>query len=211
MAPHEIIMLLLVAASVIFWPLTWFVQGLSGFAVVPPLIFILVFIAIFLQAVFPFGKGRNEAMMEGWNRLKECMEINEKFGMIKGEKTVFPLTPCIIVERASFSYKSFPRDVIITNRRIVLGFYLSLLFFKQKETFGTMNIWYIKPKSVPLGEGLGALSGMGERTVKKISSAKDDYGPFITVDLETMPASSFKIYHPNAKEICALFSDTPGR
>ncbi|MEM2137566.1 MAG: hypothetical protein QW568_00575 [Candidatus Anstonellaceae archaeon] len=155
-------------------------------------------------------KSRRDFSLWQWTFWRKFITIDQNFKMIKSERIVVPLTPCLVRSSVwfltSISVGEGPKDIIITNRRIVMPF----LIFGVKEVFGEFNLWHPEIGKVP--ETPSRTWGIrqflkGDVPIKKISLGVEG-----ALEIE-VAGSGFKakylIYHPRAAEIYRIFSNKP--
>lgn len=91
---------------------------------------------------------------------------------------------------------------MVTNRRILHGF----LLLNIKETFGHRNFWHREMKEIPSA----AFNMLGANIrIEKIEYDKDErMGPYVRVKLAYFIPTTFTIYHPQARRIYEIFSQS---
>jgi hypothetical protein len=180
----------------------------DSFACLGAIFVVMMLCTVLLMAMNLYSAARSggfrKAMEESWKKSKSVMDVDPSLELGPGERIVFPATQCYIKESGGVSYGEYPRDVIVTNRRIVPGFYTSILIFEQKETFGQMNFWHPKIGQIPKTSVLDALGA--NTVIKTISCGSDKDGDYVDLQLDYAIPNSFRIYHPEAKRIFGLFS-----
>ena len=186
----------------------------------PSFIVVFVVTALNMATFFLFFRGKDERriMLEGWESMKKgnlftlgkAMEINDSFEKIPGENIVFPLTPCFYSAVQALSFTKTVRDVIVTDKRILIGFHTSIPLL-QKETFGNANLWRSDVPEIPkMSSSIAKILG-GDSKISKISYEERKEGAetagFLKVSVSSGALwADIDIYHPKAKEICGLFS-----
>lgn len=148
-------------------------------------------------------KSRKELQLYNYEWQKKHFEtkIHPKFDLVKGEQIIFPMEKCHIIGKTATSYSEYPREVIVTNKRILVG----LRVFGLRVVFGKSNFWHKDAKDIPSvpTEILG-----GNAKIKKIEYGKDENGEYVNIIPEKYSAigARIKIYHPKAKKIFEIFS-----
>jgi hypothetical protein len=125
--------------------------------------FVILFIIsllVFVYEKYLFAKSSRKDLMEfliySFQISKKWVKIYDKFDMLEGEKIIFPSTPGYFwqfeesfKDKSSWGYKSGSvLDVIVTNRRImvgrILGISLSRFGFTvfTDEVFNKENYWH---------------------------------------------------------------------
>jgi len=117
---------------------------------------------------------------------------------------VFPLTPCYLEVRTPVTRKYYPRDVIITNKRILIGFLTNFLI-SRKESFGQFNLWSPDAEKNPLMEAPSTLLG-GNSRIGKISSGTSEGEDFLEINIDYAIPTSIRLFHPKSKDIVKLFN-----
>jgi len=139
------------------------------------------------------------AFHRDWSKL----QVDPSFELVKGEKVIFPMTTCYVRMKSAYTWKYYARDVIVTNKRILLGFLTSLLLV-NKETFGQANFWSPGLKKVPISSPMTGFLG-GNSRIREISYGSEDGIPFLRFEVDYPLPNSITIYHPRSAEIYALF------
>tara|TARA_Y100000310_G_scaffold337781_1_gene425767 strand:- start:1266 stop:1796 length:531 start_codon:yes stop_codon:yes gene_type:complete len=155
-----------------------------------------------------FKKWTKSFNLMWWNflRKKSIIRVNSKFKLIPNEKIIIPMFSCYIVGKSPLSYNYFPRDVIVTNKRILIGFYT----WPFLESFGNVNLWYesVKsPKSKKINKKVIRWMG-GDSHIKKIYLNNDKkMGSNIKIELDYAKGIfSLTVYTKNAKKIYEIIS-----
>lgn len=188
------------------------------------ILFALFFLNLLLYILLFIGRpdGRRLALdswewLKHWNwfGLTKGMKIDTGFQMIPEEKIIFKSIPCFLRLRSGLSFSTTARDVIITNKRILIGFHISI-FWYQKESFGEMNLWRSNLANIPtvaFTSSLGSLTnflGGNSRINDMAYVEKHEKGGVIGIlklRLSSgMLKSNVELYHPNAQEIFKVFS-----
>ncbi|MCX6777957.1 MAG: hypothetical protein NT157_03655 [Candidatus Micrarchaeota archaeon] len=174
---------------------------------------ILVFSGIMLLYFFVlyFWPGLMRRLSErNWEARKEGallglkLKVEPEFEKVEGERVLIPLCFCVIrmFGLASMSYE--PRDVAVTNKRILIGF----VAFGVRESFGDANLWHPSITNPPKVESkyraISLLLGRDLR-IDSIILGKDRESVKIIAFYKFLPAL-FEIYHPRAREIYEIFS-----
>lgn len=176
-----------------------------GFIVFKNLILFYVVVGLYiLYAIFLSIRVllNPKSLSDEFTSRKKFMKINTEFELIPEEKILFPITPVLIHKSRFLGYTMFSRDVIITNKRILIGVLNSVLF---EENFGEFNLWhknYSISDSTPSAKELTNLLG-GNVNIKNITLDKDK--KYVEVQVEFIFDTKIKIYHPNASEIYGIF------
>ena len=179
----------------------------SGYGVWLAISGVSLFILLFIYLTFlrP-AKERRASWLEKWERNKRTgmVVVDENLKLVKGEKVVFGITPCY-VEAYLGGFSHFPRDIIVTDRRIAIGFTVAALP-PIKESFGKMNIWLSESLKENESGELGLLGGDSVASSMKIDVK--DGEKILNVGVKRGPLNaSYVIYHPKAEQIEQLFRD----
>jgi len=130
----------------------------------------------------------------GWYKVDTALE------MVPGEKITFPVSPAYIRMSRLAGYSAMPRDIIITNMRVAIGFD----YFGIKEVFGELNLWRPGLKAIPKTKKKYAdMAPFGDVAVKEAVLGKDGKSALVTV-LQMNMNIMMEIMHPKAKEIVEL-------
>lgn len=137
--------------------------------------------------------------------------------LLPNEKRLSKSNLCLIKGITPIGYSVFPRNVVVTNLRITLGFLNTLSFFskgKMEEKMGFMNLWNPSIKKIPdikndvynLKSNSGLMNFLGANTkIKDISYGTNSKGDFIIIRPVGFPVY-FKFNHPDAKLIYNSFN-----
>ena len=179
----------------------------SGYGVWLAILGISLFILLFIYLAFlrP-AKERRASWLEKWehNKRTGMVLVDENLKLVKGEKIVFGLTPCYI-EGYSVGFTHYPRDIIVTDRRIAIGFTVAALP-PIKESFGKMNIWFSERLKENESGELGLLGGDSVPSSVKINDKNGEKA--LDVEIKHGPLSVlYRIYHPKAAQIEELFQN----
>jgi hypothetical protein len=180
-----------------------------SFITIPFIASFSVFILYTLTYMFLVNIGdKNRGSLEFWALMRRFIKADDSFPLAPGERIVMPLTPCVI-QMSDLSWMT--RDVIVTNKRVLVGF----LFTPLLEIFGTRNYWFVG--DIPELESryplINLLSG-GDYSVSRIGAGSQNlvgdflelfYGVSLPLGAPPWP-SKVTIYHPRAKEIRDLFA-----
>jgi len=164
-------------------------------------LFILAFLAIVLANAHDyFTKGArtmwifDKTKQAGWYKVDTALE------MVPGEKITFPVSPAYIRMSGLAGYSAMPRDIIITNMRVAIGFD----YFGIKEVFGELNLWRPGLKAIPKTKKKYAdMAPFGDVAVKEAVLGKDGKSALVTVSQMNIKMQA-EIYHPKAREIVEL-------
>lgn len=140
-----------------------------------------------------------------WNKGAFGVEVDKEFELMKCEKIILPMTEAYVIGKSVASYSEYPREVIVTNMRILIGLYANLLFYRR-VTFGEFNFWHKDAKNIP--STAANLLGANEK-IKNIEYGRDkERGGYVKLVPGKFSAIgySFKIYHPQAKKVFDIFS-----
>jgi hypothetical protein len=191
--------------------------GISQLSICLPVVFILIVsaFAIHLATYFLISdRDRVEFAIQRWEKVKESgwNKTNPDFKLVKGEKIAIPLTAAVIKTKNITSFRIYPRDIIVTNKRILIGF----KWFGMKQTFDEMNLWHPgigdNPEyegRLPFGEQLGGNSKIWGVELKEVLDKKGPYDwDSVKLSLKYGPVPiSFTIYTPHAKRIHGIMSN----
>ena len=145
-------------------------------------------------------------MLKMWERKKILffkIKVESDFNKIDGEKIVIPMSPAVIYNQSPTSSGFFIRDIIVTNKRILIGFLVSFIFINT-EKFGNLNFWYDKQTDIKKDNLLKILGS--DSVIKEISYHQDKQrGDYIIIkpDFLKLPIY-YKIFHKDAKKIYDL-------
>ena len=165
-----------------------------------------MFLVIFLSST----NDRRELFSGGADIRKRVLGAKDSYVPLPGEKTIFPLTNCYYEATTALGVSLSANDFIVTNKRILRRAWdIVGVFGSESEKW----ISLIPPNSKD--------NLVDERTmqIKKIEycekqSGKDQKGnpitePFFKIEAQRIIGSgSWKVYHPDAKEIVKLFKDS---
>lgn len=168
------------------------------------ILFYIVFGLYILYAIFLSIRVllNPKSLSDEFTSRKKFMKINTEFELVPDEKILFPITQVLIYKTRFLGYTMFPRDVIITNKRILIGVLNSVLF---EENFGEFNLWhknYSISDSTPSTKELTNLLG-GNVNIKDIILDKNK--KYVEIQVEFIFDTKIKIHHPNASEIYKIF------
>ncbi len=192
-------------------------------------IFLIIgFILIFFFIIFWLTKGlRMKLGLRIFDKQKKGkflfkLNVDSNFEILQGENIIIPLTPCLYIHRSPINYAENIRDIIVTNKRILIGFYTSIPPYKKKlfqEIFGVLNFWHPKIQNIPLMEKnipfIGKLFRskiirrlmVGDFKIKDVFyelDSKRGPGVIMQILLWKIPIY-YSIYHPRAREIYDFF------
>lgn len=173
------------------------------------LFLILAVIIIFFSFIFSRPvKDSKEYWLEKWEYDKKIgkVKVDENLRVVEGEKVIIGLTPCYVEAYSIGGFRYYPRDIIVTDRRIAVGF-----FSLFNESFGKMNIWFSERlNGSESGELLGLLGGDSVASSMKIIDTNGKKN--LKAEVKHGPLNiTFMIYHPNAERIEKLFRDANGQ
>ena len=131
----------------------------------------------------------------GWYKVDPALEL------APGEKITCPMSAAYIRMSRFGGYSVMPRDIIITNMRVAMGFD----FFGIREVFGEMNLWQPSLKAIPKTKQRYAdiLGTFGNAVMKGAVLSKDGKAARITASQAGMD-TLIEIFHPKAREIAEL-------
>ena len=151
-------------------------------------------------------KPQRKSLVERWEQMKKDMvNVKPEFEMVKGEKIIVPLSPAYIRSFGLATLKYSARDLVVTNKRILIGFSNVIGF---KETFGEMNFWHPETTEIPkVKSEMGFLNDPlgGNTKINTIFLSKNGESVKIILYWGPLPFL-FEIYHPQAKKIYEIFS-----
>jgi len=140
----------------------------------------------------------------GWRKRYLRMEADPYFAAVPGEKTAAPMATCFIRVAGPGVRHEYARDVIVTDRRVLIGS-LPDVFVFQKETFGQVNLWRAGTASVPKNESpFGDLMMKGARIGEEAEGG--ERSEYVEVELEGMVPLTYSIYHPESRNVCGLLA-----
>jgi hypothetical protein len=172
----------------------------------PALIPLFVCLFLFMLAIFIFDFATNGAFsMWQFSKIKELgwYKVEPELKLVAGEEIVHPLSPAYLRMSAA-GYSFMPRDIIITNKRVAIGFNV----LGAKEVFGEMNLWRPSMAKIPSVEKkyTGILAFLGDGRVKEAKVGRNGKAALITVTQAGINIL-VEIFHPRAQEICKLLSE----
>jgi len=182
-------------------PYSQFYGALLAIAGIILFILILIYIA-FVRS----SKERKDFLLGEWSEFKKTghVKISGDLKLVKGEKVIFGITPCYI-EASSIGFSYFPRDIIMTDRRIAIGFTEAIFFLPIKESFGMMNIWYSEKLKENESGAMGAVLG-GDSVASMVKINEKDGEKILDVEVKFGPLNThYRIYHPYAAQIEELY------
>jgi hypothetical protein len=175
----------------------------------------IILFSFLLYYVWLRGSEKRLLMLTSWEDMKKQtlygilpkMQIDESFSLTENEKILFPLTPCFYSGRAPFSSNQTVRDVIVTNKRILLGFHTSFISI-NKESFGSANLWFSSTPNASAEDLLtksitSAVSNVKiEEFAYKEAKEGDEAVGFLRLTYKRGPVNvDMDLYHPKSKQI----------
>jgi hypothetical protein len=127
--------------------------------------------------------------------------VDSELELAPGEEITCSISPAFVRMTGLAGYSTMPRDIIITNRRVAVGFDV----LGAREVFGEMNLWQPSLKKIPKMKKKYSeiLSPLGEIMVKEAVMSKDGKAALITASQAGI-SILIEIFHPKAKEIVEL-------
>jgi hypothetical protein len=198
--------ILIVAAAILAIIMLFFDPAISLALFIVVLLCILLDVAILYPSIG--GRERRSFAVQKWVKGISAgvspLRIEPSFKTLDGEKQVFPLTPCYLEVRTPVTWKYYPRDVIITNKRILIGFLTNFLI-SRKESFGQFNLWGPDAEKNLLMEAPSTLLG-GNSRIGKISAGTSEGEDYLEINIDYAMPTSIKLFHPKSKDIAKLFN-----
>jgi hypothetical protein len=186
-----------------------FILHTSLFFSVFPICVILFFVSFGLTYLFP-QTDRVKLILELWESMKKIKmtKVILNYSLLPGEKVLFKLTPCYIETFSPMSFSFYPRDIIITNLRVLVGFTSSFLIM-QTETFQDFNLWKPSLKKAPKYKGflgpVGSVLG-GNMVLSKVSLGKHPkLGDYVNLQAKYVGNVEVHIFHPESKKVVTEF------
>jgi len=161
---------------------------------------VLVFIVL-ISVIRHFTQGADTMWM--FAKMKEMgwYKVDPELELASGEKITYPVSAAYIKMSGFVGYSVMPRDIIITNKRVAVGFDILGI----REVFGEMNLWQPSLKEIPkMKKENGEISILfGNSVVKEAVLSKDGKAARITTPRAGINVL-IEIFHPKAKEIVEL-------
>ena len=132
----------------------------------------------------------------GWYKVDPALEL------APGEKITYPISAAYIrMSGLALGYTAMPRDIIITNMRVAVGFDILGI----REVFGGMDLWQPSLKAIPETKTKYAdiLNAFGNMSVKQAALGKDGKSARVTASRAGVDIL-MEIFHPKAREIVEL-------
>jgi hypothetical protein len=170
----------------------------------------IAFIIAFLFLFFPYLTNRASTS------LYKKISSQDNLNLLPNEKILSKSTFSMITGIMPLGYSAFPRNIIVTNFRISLGFLNTIPFLykgKMEEKMGFMNLWNPNIKKIPeiknevygIKSNSGLMNFLGSNTkIKDISYGTNSRGDFIIIHPEKYLVY-LKFNHPDAKLIYNSF------
>ena len=174
--------------------------------------FMVIFGLILTTAIIGLVFGRAfmmKASMESWEARKQWgifgVKVKPEFSLIQDETIIIPMTTAWIVFKTVMLFAAgammYPRDIIVTNKRILVGLAIQppLGGLNTIETFGTINLYR---------KGIDASTFSRSFNIDDIQYGEHaKQGPFADVKLKSVLGYyKMKIYTPEARKIVQAFS-----
>lgn len=181
--------------------ISFFFFGMPAFIALFVCLFFLMLLNFIVDYVTngAFALWKFSKMKElGWYKVEPDLEL------VAGEKILYPLAPAY-VRMSAAGYSFMPRDIIITNKRVAMGFDV----FGVKEVFGEINLWQVGMSAIPQTKKKitgGVLAPLGSVKVKEAKLNKSGKAVLITVN-QLGISILIEIFHPKAREICEILSE----
>jgi hypothetical protein len=189
------------------------VFGLNGESYKEALMVLPVLILSYhVIAYLTLGSRNNKAFSKTMDRV--IFSPRNQIELILNEKILMEESPCIIEGTSITSSSRFPRHIIVTNFRIIIGFLNSIpLLFKGKmeEKMGFMNLWQPGIGKIPdirtnngFLDAMGKILGANTRIVD-MAYGVNRGGKFVIVRPRFWIPMYFTFYHPKADLIYDSF------
>lgn len=159
-------------------------------------------------AYFPTILSPGSEWLDSWVNSHDGWIIR-KFKPVENETILFPITPCFITTRGVLSFSKSAGDVIVTDKRIVLGYQAFII-----ETF-SISMWHRDAKptggwGIPFGkyykqkiESISLGADASEPSLGKYAEIKTTFPKLL--GYMGVPIT-MRIYHPEAEGIAGHFS-----
>lgn len=138
-------------------------------------------------------------------RFRKNLKVSSSFELIPDEQIIFPMETCTIMMAGPVGFSIFTRDVIVTNRRILLGVLMSVMGpLWRRETF--MSLWHPQIRELCEKRSIQVPSGT---KIERVELGKDKMGKkFVKFRIPAIIflKTNVRIYHPKAGEIPGIFS-----
>ncbi|MCX6771258.1 MAG: hypothetical protein NTX79_04340 [Candidatus Micrarchaeota archaeon] len=162
----------------------------------------VLLLIVLVNAVEHFTRGAYTMWMfakmkgVGWYKVEPELEL------APGEEITYPISAAYIrMSGFALGYSAMPRDIIITNKRVAVGFDILGI----REVFGEMNLWQPSLKEIPnMKKENGEIPSLfGNSIVKEAMLSKDGKAALVTAS-QAKISILIEIFHPKAKEIVEL-------
>lgn len=136
-----------------------------------------------------------------------------KIELYNTEKILINQTPCLIIGTSLTSKNILPRNITITNKRIVIGIInTASLIYKGRitEHEGVMNLWHKNIKEIPepknyiISKELTKFSKANTH-IQDIALGQNGKDKFIIIKPKIIYPMFIKIYHPDSEKIYNYF------
>ena len=216
------VVLILLLIAVLFSSIIFVFQTTRSFelAVMVGFLCILLF-GIAGRLVYGFNPAeRYENLIKNWRGMKEkkedflgkyfaCLEVDESLVLAKGEQVMMGPVEAVVETAGGPSYSLYPRDIIVTNQRIAIGFLNMLNPMEKKEIFGDYNLWFNEAARAgrsPSGKEFSDITNAlgGEMVVKGAVLKTDGKMPKVEIKGKSVLLFTIVIYSPQAEKIMEI-------
>jgi hypothetical protein len=186
--------------------------GLSRINYVEALIPLPFVLTVIFAALHATKVSRYNYMLSRFIKAKNS--THAELDLIPDEKVMIEQKLCVIKTISVASQGIIVRNVVVTNFRITIGFLNSLTLFTKSvedEKLSLVNIWHPNAENISqknpdkdLIDSLAKILGADSKIID-IAYGTDNFGEYVMVRID-LYLSYWKIYHPQANHIYAIFS-----
>jgi len=172
-----------------------------GIAALAPVFVVLFLLILLINIVDYLTRGLTTMWMFTKTKDIGWYKVDPALDLAPGEEVIHPISAAYIRISGLAGYSVMPRDIIITNMRVAIGFDI----FGIREVFGEMNLWQPSLKTIPHIKKRNAepLNLFGDAVVKEAVLSKDCKAALITASQAKINIL-LEIFHPKAREIVEL-------